>query len=99
MRFVIATIVLTAAFMKAHHLATVPSLGEGFLRARWFNILVVEFELFFGIWLIFGLLPRLTWLAMVGCFSIFAGVSMFKAISGETNCGCFGAAKVNPWRV
>ena len=44
LRFVIATILLTAAVMKAHQLATVPSLGEGLLNARWFNILVVQFE-------------------------------------------------------
>lgn len=97
MRFVVAAIILTAAFMKAHQLATTPSLGEGLLHARWFNILVVEFELFFGIWLIFGMLPKLTWLVTVGCFSTFAMVSLYKAISGEASCGCFGSATINPW--
>lgn len=82
--------------MKAHQFATTPSLGEGLLHARWFNILVVEFELFFGIWLIFGMLPKLTWLVTVGCFSIFALVSFSKAVFGENSCGCFGAAIVNP---
>ena len=97
MRFVVAVIVLTAAFMKAYQLATEPSFGEGLFHARWFNILVVEFELFFGIWLMVGLLPKLTWLATIGCFSIFALISLFKALSGEVSCGCFGAVTVNPW--
>ena len=77
LRFVIAAILLTAAFLKAHQLATVPSLGEGLLHARWFNILVVEFELLLGIWLIIGLFPRLTWLITIGCFSVFALVSLY----------------------
>jgi len=97
LRFVIATVLLTAASMKAYQLATEPSLGEGLLNARWFNILVVEFELFLGIWLIIGILPRLSWLVTVGCFSVFALVSFYRALSGEVSCGCFGAVTVNPW--
>lgn len=96
-RFVIAAIVLTAAVAKAWQLATTPPLGEVLLHARWFNILVVEFELLFGTWLIFGLLPKLTRLATIGCFSVFAAVSLYKALSREVSCGCFGAIAVNPW--
>ncbi len=96
-RLFVATVLLVAAGLKAHQLATTPSLGEGILESRWFNIFVVEFELLFGIWLIFGLLPKLTWLASVGLFTIFAGVSFFKAISGESSCGCFGEVTINPW--
>jgi len=97
MRFAVAAIFLVAAGLKAHQLATTPYLGEGLLHARWFNIFVVEFELFFGIWLIFGMLPKLTWFGTVGCFSIFASVSLYKAVSGEGSCGCFGAAEISPW--
>jgi hypothetical protein len=97
MRWVVAFVLLVAAGLKTHQLATTPSLGESLLHARWFNILVVEFELFFGVWLVFGLLPKLTWFAMIGCFSIFTLVSFYKAVSGESSCGCFGAVIVNPW--
>ena len=102
LRLIVAAILLFAAGMKAWQLATQPyltgaTLGEGLFHARWFNICVVEFELAFGIWLIFGLLPRLTWLATVGLFTVFGGVSLYKALSGEASCGCFGAAQVNPW--
>jgi hypothetical protein len=97
MRLVVAFVLLIAAVLKTHQLATTLSLGEGILHARWFNIFVVEFELFFGIWLIFGMLPKLSWFASVGLFSIFLIVSFYKAISGETSCGCFGEIAVNPW--
>ncbi|GHT45338.1 hypothetical protein FACS189454_04650 [Planctomycetales bacterium] len=96
-RFFVAAVLLFAAGLKAYQLATVPSLGEGILHARWFNILVVEFEIFFAFWLISGLLPKLTWLASIALFSMFTLVSLFKAISGETSCGCFGNVTVNPW--
>ena len=95
LRFVLGGVLLMAAGLKAHQLATMPSLGEGLLHARWFNILVVEFELFFGIWLIVGLLPKLTWLATIACFSMFVLVSLYKAVSGEVTCGCFGAIEVD----
>ncbi|MDR2440798.1 MAG: DoxX family protein [Planctomycetaceae bacterium] len=97
-RFFVAAVLLIAAGLKAHQLITVPSLGVGLLHTRWFNILVVKFELFFGIWLIFGLLPKLTWLVSVGLFSTFLVVSIYKAsILRTTSCGCFGAVEVNPW--
>ncbi|MDD3469441.1 MAG: hypothetical protein PHE53_05605 [Thermoguttaceae bacterium] len=60
MRWILAAILFTAAGPKAHQLATMPSLGAGFPNVRWFNIFVVEFELFSGVWLIFGMLPKLT---------------------------------------
>jgi hypothetical protein len=43
------------------------------------------------------MLPKLTWLATVGCFSVFTLVSFYEAILGEKSCGCFGNVTVNPW--
>ena len=58
----------------------------------------MEFELFFGIWLLVGLMPKVTWLAAIGCFVTFAGVSFYKAaILQEISCGCFGVATISPW--
>ena len=93
----IACLLFFAAGMKAWQLATVPVLGEGILHARWFNILVVEFELAFGLWLLFGFLPKLTRWATIALFTTFAGVSLYKVVSGEASCGCFGTATINPW--
>jgi hypothetical protein len=89
-------ILLVAAVLKTYQLATAPVLGEGLLHARWFNTLVVEFEIFFGFWLITNLLPSLTRLASIFIFSVFTFVSLFKAVTGEKSCGCFGAVTVNP---
>jgi uncharacterized membrane protein YphA (DoxX/SURF4 family) len=96
MRIFIGILLLVAAITKAHQLATVPSLGTGILEARWFNIFVVQFELLFGIWLFVGLMPRLTWLASLACFVVFATVSAWKWISGSESCGCFGTVQVYP---
>ena len=97
MRFAVALILLVAAILKAYQLATTPSLGEGFLHARWFNIFVVEFELFFGIWLFFGMLPKATWLVTTGLFATFLLVTFYEAVRGAESCNCFGNFSLNPW--
>ncbi len=94
---IIGAILLFAAAMKAWQLATVPGLGGGLISSRWFGFCVVEFELAFGIWLFFGLLPQWTRMATIGLFSFFGAISLYKALSGETSCGCFGSLQVNPW--
>jgi hypothetical protein len=76
-----ALLLLVAASLKAYQLATEPVLGSGLLESRWFLIGVVEFELFFGLWLLSGMLPSrfgrgagaegFTWLAALACFAMF----------------------------
>jgi hypothetical protein len=83
--------------LKGYQLATEPVLGDGLLESRWFLIGVVEFEVFFGLWLLAGAVPQLTRLAAIACFGAFALVSFIKAASGEATCGCFGKVAVNPW--
>ncbi|MBQ2682527.1 MAG: DUF1573 domain-containing protein [Thermoguttaceae bacterium] len=92
-----ALVLLTAASMKTHQLITFPVLGEGILQTRWFQIVLVEFEFTFSLWLLVGIFPRLARWATVLLFGAFFLVSFFKAIAGEESCGCFGAAKVSPW--
>ena len=72
-------------------------MGHGLLDSRWLLIGVVEFELFFGLWLLAAILPRLTWAAALGLFGLFVCVSLYKALSGYASCGCFGRVEVNPW--
>jgi hypothetical protein len=96
-RVVLGVLLLVAAGLKGYQLATEPVLGDGILNSPWLLIGVVEFEIFFGLWLIAGLYPKWTWVAACGCFTLFAGVSLFKALSGAASCGCFGRMQVNPW--
>jgi len=94
---VLGLILLTAAALKGHQLATEPVAETSLFSSRWLLIGVVEFELFFGLWLLSGLYPRRTRQAALVCFSAFACVSFYKALSGEATCGCFGRVPVNPW--
>jgi len=96
-RVVLGLILLTAAALKGHQLATEPVAETSLFTSRWFLICVVEFELFFGLWLFCGPYPRRTWQAAILCFTVFACVSLYKAASGEATCGCFGRVPVNPW--
>lgn len=48
-RMILATVLLTAAALKAHQLATEPVVNNSPLTSRWFLILEVEFELVFGL--------------------------------------------------
>jgi hypothetical protein len=108
-RVALGLLLLVAAALKGYQLATeptlprisgLPSIAAGLtalMDSRWFLVAVVEFELFFGLWLLFGLYPRQTRAAAIGCFALFAAVSLFKALSGAASCGCFGKFAINPW--
>jgi len=86
-----------AGILKAHQLATEPVANTDIFSYRWSLTGRVYFELIFGVWLLSGLHKRLTWVAAVGCFVFFSGVTLYKALSGAATCGCFGKVEVNPW--
>ncbi len=96
-RLLLAVVLLLAGGLKAYQLATEPVIGTGLLDSRWLLMATVEFELFFGLWLLSGILPKLTWTAALGLFGVFTCVSFYKAITGYATCGCFGRVQVNPW--
>ena len=97
LRVLLSLLLLFAAALKGHQLATEPDYGTGLLDSRWLLIGVVEFELLFGLWLLANVLPKPTWAAALVCFTAFMGVSLYKAGAGYEACGCFGRAKVSPW--
>ncbi|HEY4760094.1 MAG TPA: MauE/DoxX family redox-associated membrane protein, partial [Thermoguttaceae bacterium] len=94
---VLSLVLLAAAALKTNELATGPVLGSGFLDSRWLLIVIVEFELLFGLWLLAGIYPEQTWAIALLCFGLFSCVSLFKALSGNASCGCFGSISINPW--
>jgi len=96
-RTLLGLLLLAAGGLKVHQLATEPVAAGGLFAARWWLIVEAEAEIIFGLWMLGGLLPRLTWTAALGCFSLFCGVALYKGLSGAASCGCFGKLSVNPW--
>lgn len=90
-------LLLVAAGFKAYELLTGPLAGEGFFASRGLVISLVLFEILFGLTLLFGVFPRWTWRIAVAVFAVFAAVTLYKGLSGETSCGCFGRVEINPW--
>lgn len=74
-----AAVLLTAAVLKAYQLATKPIIGTGLLDSRWLLMATVEFELFFGLWLLANIWAKPTWAAALACFGLFTVVSLCKA--------------------
>ncbi len=58
---------------------------------------LIAWEIFFGLWLISGALPKAARRVAIGCFAVFACYGFYEVLFGKTNCGCFGQVKVNPW--
>jgi hypothetical protein len=96
-RILLGLLLLAAAALKGHQLLTAPVTGRSVLESRGFLVALVEVEFLLGVWLLSGLFRRAAWWAALACFSAFAPVALFKALSGERDCGCFGAVEVNPW--
>ncbi len=96
-RVVLGVILLVAAALKGYQLATEPTAEISLMTSRWFLVFSVEFELLLGLCLISGLFVRTVWLTTLGCFALFFCISLYKALSGEVSCGCFGSVQVNPW--
>lgn len=98
LRVLLAMLLLVSAGLKTHELATEPvPAGPSVLDSRWVLSAVVQFEILFGFWLVFGLHPIGTRRLAIVCFVAFACVALYKGISGEPSCGCFGRVQVSPW--
>ena len=97
LRILLALLILTAAGLKAHQLATEPVVGTFFADSRLFLICLVELELLLGLWLLVGGYPKASWTVALLSFGLFAVVSLYKALSGAASCDCFGKIEVNPW--
>ena len=96
-RVTLGLILLAAAGLKAHQLATEPVLSIDIFSYRWSLAVQVQFELVLGLWLLGGMHRRLLWLVSTVCFALFALVSLYKALAGQASCGCFGTVHVSPW--
>lgn len=96
-RVVLGLLLLLAALLKGHQLATEPFARTGLPGPRWLGVALVEFEFLLGVWLLSGFAAKAaSALATLG-FCAFVCVSLFKAIAGEESCGCFGKVAMSPW--
>ena len=93
----LGVLLVFAAALKTHQMATEPIVGGGLFESRWFLAVAVQYELLLGFWLISGHFPRAAWWAALGTFGVFAVVAAAKGIAGEESCGCFGRVSVSPW--
>lgn len=96
-RVLVAALLLAAAGLKTHQLATGPAPGQDILTYRWSLIVQTEFEIVLGLWLLGGPLRRLGWATALACFIVFSGITFFKGIRGDASCDCFGRVQVHPW--
>ena len=96
-RLAFGLLLLVAAALKGHQLATAPVPEADLLTSRWFLIALVECELALGLWFLSGWRPSLIRLAGMSCFVLFGSIAVYKAVQGAESCGCFGRVAINPW--
>jgi len=86
-----------ASILKSHQLLTEPIVSKGFWESWAFFVIQIPLEMGLGIWLVSGLFRKAGWLLGFLSFGFFIGVTLYKGITGEASCGCFGRIHVNPW--
>ncbi len=84
---------LIAAFLKAAQ----SSSGSTGFAGRVEGALATELETLIGVLLVIGVMPRVSRILAMCIFLLFLNISLYKALSGEAACGCFGQVDVNPW--
>jgi hypothetical protein len=89
-------VLLTAAALKTHQLATDPALGVLY-GDRWLSLGLVQFEVGLAICLVSGIYPTRVRSVALLTFVTFALVSAYLGLTNAASCGCFGQAHVNPW--
>jgi hypothetical protein len=93
----VGLLLLSAAGLKLYGFRTGPVSPQAFFGTPVFQVALVEFELFLGLWLLWGKQPIGAWSLTVFAFGAFAGVSFYQGSLGQVSCNCFGKLLVNPW--
>jgi hypothetical protein len=94
--FLVGVILLGASVLQAYELFSTPTAETSLWTSRWFLIALVEAEFSLGAWLLSGLFSAAARWTTLAVFIVFFCVSLFKALAGETNCGCFGPVHFSP---
>lgn len=93
----VGLLLLVAAGLKLSGFNVDPVVRSGQLNASWVQLVLIQFEILLGIWLLSGWKQAGSWLATVITFTGFAAYSLYAALIGQTSCGCFGKLPVSPW--
>jgi hypothetical protein len=96
-RVLLGLFLLSTAALKFHAVAFEPPRANMFAASPRLQLAAAEAETVLGLLLLFGWVPRVTWVGAVGFFIAAGGVSLYRALDGQASCGCFGSATVSPW--
>jgi hypothetical protein len=95
LRYFVGLLLMSAAILKAAHRVDVPLVVD-----RNLAIALIAAEWALGVWLVYGLAPRVAHLAAVTVFAVFLNVSIHAWRNGYTSCTCFGNLSLHPkWMV
>lgn len=90
-------LLLLAAALKMYGLAVAPVGRAGIFSEPWVQIVILEWEITLGVWLLTGRYRSAAWLATIATFVVFACINFWQGWLGQGSCGCFGKIHVNPW--
>lgn len=93
----VGLLLLVAAGLKLAGLGVSAVPAVAWFATPTVQILVAEWEIVLGIWLLSGAYPIGAWLAALATFGAFAMISGYLGAIGVASCGCFGAIKASPW--
>jgi hypothetical protein len=65
--------------------------------SQWVQPSLAVLEMLFGVWLIIGLYPHISWWLSSLYFVMHLGIAFDRAMAGEATCGCFGRFSPRPW--
>jgi hypothetical protein len=82
--------------LKVYQAASEPPLKTDWVSNQNFQLVVVQWELFLGLVLLTGVVPRAARLAALTTFATFAIYNVYQIYSREETCGCFGKLSIDP---
>lgn len=95
-RVAFALILVAAAMLKAHQISTDPAARAGLHGPVWMKTIAISAEIALAAWIVSNLYQRLAYRVSVTVVSVFALVSLYRAVLGQSDCGCFGTWVIHP---
>ena len=87
---------LLAAALKSHQLATSPYLENLLFQSRPLSMLLIVYEVCLAFWLLSTWRPQIARLVAIATFALFSAMTLPRHLAGEDSCGCFGVIEIKP---